>query len=111
MQPVLNVRDVADLEAAVASHGVDGAELMRRAGTVVALQAMREVEEGSVVVLCGTGNNGGDGWVVADYLAAQGVEVSVVVSAEPSLIRGEAARNAAKRACSVGIPVHVAPDY
>lgn len=111
MQPVLNVRDVPGLEAAIEQRGVDAAELMRRAGTVVAQQAMREVDQGAVVVLCGPGNNGGDGWVAADYLAGHGLEVNVVTAAEPSLIRSAAAHQAAQRACAVGIPVHVAPDY
>ena len=111
MQPVLNVRDVPGLEAAIEQRGVDAAELMRRAGTVVAQQAMREVDQGAVVVLCGPGNNGGDGWVAADYLAGHGLEVNVVTAAEPSLIRSAAAHQAAQRACTVGIPVHVAPDY
>ena len=111
MQPVLNVRDVPGLEAAIEQCGVDACELMRRAGTVVAQQAMREVDQGAVVVLCGPGNNGGDGWVAADYLAGHGLEVNVVTAAEPSLIRSAAARQAAQRACTVGIPVHVAPDY
>ena len=111
MQPVLNVRDVPGLEAAIEQRGVDAAELMRRAGTVVAQQAMREVDQGAVVVLCGPGNNGGDGWVAADYLAGHGLEVNVVTAAEPSLIRSAAARQAAQRACTVGIPVHVTPDY
>ena len=48
MQPVLNVRDVPGLEAAIEQRGVDAAELMRRAGTVVAQQAMREVDQGAV---------------------------------------------------------------
>ena len=111
MQPVLNVRDVPGLEAAIEQRGVDAAELMRRAGTVVAQQAMREVDQGAVVVLCGPGNNGGDGWVAADYLAGHGLEVNVVTAAEPSLIRSAAAHQAAQRACTIGIPVHVAPDY
>lgn len=111
MQPVLNVRDVPGLEAAIEQRGVDAAELMRRAGTVVAQQAMREVDQGAVVVLCGPGNNGGDGWVAADYLAGHGLEVNVVTAAEPSLTRSAAAHQAAQRACTVGIPVHVAPDY
>ena len=111
MQPVLNVRDVPGLEAAIEQCGVDACELMRRAGTVVAQQAMREVDQGAVVVLCGPGNNGGDGWVAADYLAGHGLEVNVVTAAEPSLIRSAAAHQAAQRACTVGIPVHVAPDY
>ena len=101
MQPVLNVRDVPGLEAAIEQRGVDAAELMRRAGTVVAQQAMREVDQGAVVVLCGPGNN----------LAGHGLEVNVVTAAEPSLIRSAAAHQAAQRACTVGIPVHVAPDY
>ncbi len=111
MQPVMNVSDVHEFEASLAEKGLKTAELMRRAGAVVALQAARFVEAGSVVVMCGMGNNGGDGWVAADSLARHGYEVCVVSAATPAVIKGEAARKAASRAQEMGIPVHVDPSF
>lgn len=110
MQPVMGVADVVEFEAALAERGVSTQELMRRAGAVVALQAAGLVESGSIVVLCGMGNNGGDGWVAADNLARHGYEVNVVSAATPAIIKGEAARRAAQRAAEMGVPVHVDPS-
>lgn len=78
--------------------------LMERAGLAVALAA---VEMGAgygsrVVVLCGPGNNGGDGYVAARYLHSRGVGVSVQALSEP---KTEAARLAARRARRAGVRV------
>ncbi len=111
MQPVMDVSDVREFEAALGEKGLKALELMRRAGAVVALQAAKLVGSGSVVVLCGMGNNGGDGWVAADDLARHGYEVSVVSAAAPAVMKSEAARRAASRAVEMGVPVHVDPSY
>lgn len=78
--------------------------LMERAGLAVALAA---VDLGAgygsrVVVLCGPGNNGGDGYVAARFLRKRGVGVSVQALSEP---RTEAARLAAVKARRAGVPV------
>ncbi|MBS5478456.1 MAG: NAD(P)H-hydrate dehydratase [Coriobacteriia bacterium] len=109
MQPVMSVADVREFERALVEKGTPLAELMRRAGAVVAVQAARFVQHGSVVVLCGMGNNGGDGWVAADNLARHGYEVSVVAPATPAVMKSELARRMATRATDMGVPVHVAP--
>ncbi len=111
MQPVMSVADVRDFEASLDEKGLKAPELMRRAGAVVALQAARFVDGGSVVVLCGMGNNGGDGWVAADNLARHGYEVNVVSAATPAVMKTEAARQMAARASEMGVPVHVNPSY
>ncbi len=111
MQPILSVKDVRELEESIEQAGIDSFELMRRAGTVVAMQAMRVQGEGIVVVLAGTGNNAGDGWVAAAHLARHGVGVCVVAPVEASLMRTEAARKAAAAAVAAGVDVHVAPEY
>lgn len=105
----MSVADVRDFERALVDKGTPLAELMRRAGAVVAMQAARLVHHGSVVVLCGMGNNGGDGWVAADNLARHGYEVSVVTPATPAVMRSELARRMATRTSEMGVPVHVAP--
>ena len=72
--------------------GVSLAELMENAGAAVAGFCLREypsVER--VVVLCGKGNNGGDGLVAARVLAAAGVDVEVVLLGRADEVKGEAA--------------------
>lgn len=79
------------MRAAEQAHG-DLAGLMDRAGRGVG-EAVRRLAGGAeVLVLCGPGNNGGDGYVAAAYLHAMGHRVRVARSAEP---RTELAKAAA----------------
>jgi hydroxyethylthiazole kinase-like uncharacterized protein yjeF len=79
--------------------GIPGLQLMENAGEAVASflrkTAFVATADGKkVTVLCGKGNNGGDGFVVARKLADQGVkEVVVLLFAEPEELRGDAATN------------------
>jgi NAD(P)H-hydrate epimerase len=76
--------------------GIPGIVLMENAGrqVVAAMEAsFEELEERQVAVLCGRGNNGGDGFVVARTLAQRGVDVSVFVVGDLSRIRGDARTN------------------
>ncbi|TYC58573.1 NAD(P)H-hydrate dehydratase [Rhodobacterales bacterium] len=71
--------------------GVPGIDLMERAGEAVAEAAAGLVQEKSrILLLCGPGNNGGDGFVAARRLSAMGFEVSVWSLREPSRSRGDA---------------------
>ena len=81
------------MQAVEAACGVDGFTLMRRAGEAVARHARAMAPLGTrIVVLCGPGNNGGDGYVVAAALRAAGRAVGVHALGTP---RGDAARAAA----------------
>lgn len=90
---VLSVEEVAAEEARLAASGIALFELMERAGHAVAEQVRRWVPDAApVVVFTGSGNNGGDGWVVARDLAAEGYAVTLVapdlaerLHAEPAL--------------------------
>ena len=80
--------------------GVPGGRLMEHAGTAVAAAARALAvasgrwESGPVLVLCGSGNNGGDGFVAARRLAAHGARVAVVlVAAETRPRTADAIRN------------------
>lgn len=67
--------------------GIPGAVLMNNAGAAV----FREIKGGPVGVVCGKGNNGGDGYVVARLALAAGYETRVVLVADPAQITGDAA--------------------
>src|SRR6195256_6253878 len=71
--------------------GTPGFALMLSAGQAVAETAMDLVPEGSIVVVAGRGNNGGDGFVAAAELAARGREVSVILLCERDSLQGDAA--------------------
>ena len=75
--------------------GIPSLDLMERAGEGVADAGRIHAEEtgGRVVVVCGRGNNGGDGLVAARLLAAEGVDVDVWLAAEPEQFTGDAAVN------------------
>jgi len=98
VQRVLSAEASAELDAS-SSTPVD--ILMDRAGLAVALTAvdMGAAYGRRVVVLAGPGNNGGDGYVAAVYLARRGVAVTVVADAEP---RSAPAIAAARRAVETG---------
>jgi NAD(P)H-hydrate epimerase len=77
-------------------------ELMERAGGVLAAEVTRRWPDGRVVVVCGPGNNGGDGWVSARLLAAQGRHVAVLALRGPEELAAEA-RQAAEAAVAAGV--------
>jgi hydroxyethylthiazole kinase-like uncharacterized protein yjeF len=78
---------------AIDDRGIAGYELMTRAGhaTLNALRALWPAAR-SITVLCGPGNNGGDGYVVGRVARAQGLRVRVASLVEPAQLRGDAAR-------------------
>jgi len=65
--PILSVKDVVALEKRLEASGIPLRELMNRAGRFVAEWIRDRVDASKpVLILCGTGNNGGDGWVIAE---------------------------------------------
>ncbi len=75
---------------AIEEQGVDGLELMERAGAAVVRALERMAPDGPVTVLCGKGNNGGDGYVAARLLREAGRDVSVVSISPPDELKGDA---------------------
>ncbi|MEA3278248.1 MAG: NAD(P)H-hydrate dehydratase [Pseudomonadota bacterium] len=81
---------------AIEDQGIPGAELMDRAGSAVYryLRA-RWSQVRDLTVLCGVGNNGGDGYVVARLAREDGLDVRVLQMGDPSRLRGDALAMAA----------------
>src|SRR5262249_3294431 len=75
---------------AIEQQGVPGLELMERAGASVARAVERLAPDGHVAVVCGKGNNGGDGLVVARLLRQAARRVSVICTSPPSQLSGDA---------------------
>ncbi len=99
MTETISTADMRAAEAkAIASGKVTGAELMERAGEAVvdaALDEWPELAEGPKkgIVLCGPGNNGGDGFVVARLLAERGWTVEVILLGDPGKLPEDARKN------------------
>jgi hydroxyethylthiazole kinase-like uncharacterized protein yjeF len=94
---VLNSTQMRDADRrAIEDIGIASLVLMENAGrqTVAAIEAMyADLADRHVAVLCGRGNNGGDGFVVARTLAQRGVGVSVFLIGRVSDVRGDARTN------------------
>jgi len=77
-------------------HGIPSLTLMENAGRSVAefiAGRFARLERRRIVVLCGKGNNGGDGFVAARHLREMGANVAVYLFAEPAELKGDAAKN------------------
>lgn len=106
--PVRSVAQVRELERrAIADHGLTSAVLMARAGRA-AFQTIKThwPHCRRLVVVGGTGSNGGDGWVLAQVAVAAGWHVSAFLLGEAASIKGEArlALDAAQREGVVIMP-------
>ncbi len=80
---------------AIDTVGIPGVVLMENAGRAVFEQAYKGLAGNGkpAVILCGRGNNGGDGFVVARHLINNGIEVGVYVVGAISKIKGDAGVN------------------
>ncbi len=77
---------------AIEEAGITGYELMQRAAAAALAAACREFPDARRwQVVCGGGNNGGDGYVLARFAAERGIDVSVVALADPRDLSGDAA--------------------
>jgi ADP-dependent NAD(P)H-hydrate dehydratase / NAD(P)H-hydrate epimerase len=101
VRPVLSPEEAGALDHETQARGISARSLMEAAGTAVARVAI-DVAGGvygrRAVVVCGKGNNGGDGFVAARHLARRGLRVAVIALEDPAELRDEAAANAARLA-------------
>lgn len=103
--PMLDVNEVVDLEQAIAQSGTSLHTLMHRAGRFLGYYATQlaalyaptphKDDPYRAAIFCGHGNNGGDGWVAADYLAQAGWQVDIICTGAPHTIKAEPARTTA----------------
>ncbi|MEZ5859759.1 MAG: NAD(P)H-hydrate dehydratase [Geminicoccaceae bacterium] len=93
---VLSTQAMAQVDRAAIAAGISGARLMENAGAGVVRAITGRLSPGRVLLLCGPGNNGGDGYVIARRLAAAGWPVRVAALGDPARLKGDAALAAAR---------------
>jgi hydroxyethylthiazole kinase-like uncharacterized protein yjeF len=95
-QPIVSTAEMRAAEQSFFARGHDSFALMQAAGAAVAaaIEAAHPDHRQAILVLCGPGNNGGDGFIVADLLRGAGNAVTVAASRAPDAYQGDAARAA-----------------
>ena len=81
-------------QIAIEQYAIPGIVLMENAGRGAAEVIDRVASEGPITILCGAGNNGGDGYVIARHLQLLGRSVRIVSLVDPASLSGDAATNA-----------------
>ena len=84
VRPILTAAQMRDAEARAISSGTAEIQLMGRAGKALAEAVRLYIGPRPTLILCGPGNNGGDGYVAARFLRDAGYPVRVAALAEPS---------------------------
>lgn len=90
-QELLTNTEMYEADRLAIEAGVAGFQLMETAGQGVARAIMARRTPGRVLVLCGPGNNGGDGFVAARYLKEAGWAVTLALLGDPGNLKGDAA--------------------
>jgi ADP-dependent NAD(P)H-hydrate dehydratase / NAD(P)H-hydrate epimerase len=105
LRPLYRAEQVRELDRRTIAGGIEGFALMQRAATA-AWQSLKSRWPGvrRISVLCGGGNNGGDGHVLAALAAVAGVQVQRIALKPPEALEGDAAL-AAEMAAAAGVPL------
>src|ERR1700677_2477582 len=101
---LLRVRQMAEADRLTIAAGIPAIDLMESAGGAVAREIRRRWKARPVIILCGPGNNGGDGFVAARDLVDTGWSARVPLLAPRDHLTGEA-RHHAERWCGVVEPL------
>ena len=95
-QALLTAKEMARADALAQAAGLGSLALMENAGSAVVRHIHRRFPSQPVTVLCGPGNNGGDGFVIARMLKEMGWPVRVALLGSREALKGDAAVNAAR---------------
>ncbi len=93
-------------EITMAQYGIPGIVLMENAGRGIFEHFLTYQPTGKIIICCGKGNNGGDGFVLARYLVNADFSVEVLLFASPGELQGDAKTNY-DIAMKMGIPMRV----
>lgn len=97
LKPVVTAKEMAKIDRfAIGKIGIPGMVLMENAGREV-VAVIREMlgtgEDKNIIIFCGKGNNGGDGYVVARYLLDMGANVKTYLIGKIDEVKGDAENN------------------
>ncbi|MGE0595505.1 MAG: NAD(P)H-hydrate dehydratase [Hyphomonadaceae bacterium] len=104
MNEIITIAQMRAIDEGAAAAGVPTSTLMENAGRAVADAACARFQQRPVIVACGPGNNGGDGWVAARLLRVRGWDVRVLSLVPREALRGDAAAMAQAWDGPVGAP-------
>lgn len=91
MIELLTPKQMALADNLAIQSGISGIELMQNAGDVLYDAFCRHFQDaGNVLIVCGVGNNGGDGFVLAERISKSGLKVSIRIIGDVSQISGDA---------------------
>ena len=96
------VRILDDL--AIDKENISGLQLMQRAGMAVFKHILHHYQEYAITVFCGSGNNAGDGYVIATLAKEKGIAVKLIHLKQPQSLKGDAKR-AYEIANEAGVPM------
>lgn len=91
---ILTVAEMSEVDRLTAASGVPSTVLMENAGRQVANEIAKRWPARKTTVLCGPGNNGGDGYVIARHLQARSYDVEVVTVGDHKALKPDAAQMA-----------------
>ena len=90
---LLTTQEMSEADRLTIEAGASGAELMENAGRCVAEEVVRIYPAARrICVLCGPGNNGGDGFVAARHLAGRGLDVDLALMGSRDRLTGDPIR-------------------
>lgn len=94
--PLITGAQMASIDQRAIQSSIPGIDLMESAGqgiTQVAQNVLNDFKNKHIVILCGKGNNGGDGFVLARLAAEKGANISLFLFATPQDVKGDAKTN------------------